>query len=267
MIRTISIAAIAACLLAPMAAMAQTGASSSSSSSSDDAGAGILSHMPTQIVDCQTHDEGRETADAKLTQAAWELLKKHDVAKLQAMLPQLEAAASHAPDKPSLPEKCGDRLIIFSDNMMDLILAGAVAKKVGVSNVVQHAPLPYARLDFIIGWLYFEQDQRDKAIDRYDHGLRNDPRDPLLASEYANALSQTGRSKEALAFIDTFMAANPDLAAPQHALMLRRRGYALGDLGRFDDAIAAYQDSQKFDPNSDVAKKEIEWNQQQKAGH
>ena len=271
MFRKPILAAAAACLLMPMGALAQMSDSSSSSSADADQKdvASVLSHMPKEIVDCQHHDEAQESADAKLTDTAWDRLKARDVDKLKAMQPQLEAAAAHAPDKPSLPERCGDTLTVYSDNMMDVLLATGVGAgekdKSGKLNVVQRAPLPYARLDFIVGWLDFEQDKLDAALGWYDRGLKNDPHDPLLASEYANTLSQLGRSADALAFVDKFLADNEDMDDHVRALLLRRRGYALGDLGRHDEAVAAYQDSLKYDPNSDVAKKEMEWNRQRKA--
>ncbi len=266
MIRKLSLAVLAASLLVPAAVVAQDAASSASSG--DAKTRTILSHMPKEIVDCQPHDEAREAADAKLTQTAWDLVNKHEIAALGGMLPQLEAAAAHAPDKPSLPEKCDGKLIVYSDNMMDLILAGGVARKAaGVSTVVQHPLLPYARLDFVIGWTYFELNRRDGAADWYHKGLLNNPRDPLLASEYAGALAQAGRSADALAYVDTYMAENDDMRAPVRAAMLRRRGFALGELGRHQEAIAAYQDSLKDDPASEVAKKEIQWNQSKLGAH
>ncbi len=261
MFRKSLLAAVAACLLVPAVASAQ------SAPSSDAKAQTILSHMPKQIVDCQPHDEAREKADTALTQTAWNLLNTHDIATLRTMQPQLEVAAGHAPDKPPLPEKCGDKLIVYSANMLDVLLAaGALQKQTGSHVTVEaHDPLPYARLDFIIGWLYFEADKRDVALGWYERGLKNDPHHAMLASEYANTLSQLGRSADALAFTDQFLAVNGDLEDHAHALMLRRRGYALGDLGRYDEALAAYQESLKYEPDSDAAKREMTWDRQQMA--
>lgn len=270
MFRKITVAALAPVLLAPVLLAPRAGWAQSTPPS-DVKTQTIQSHMPKQIVDCQPHDEAREHADAALTQTAWSLLNKHDLDTLRPMQPQLEAAAAHAPDKPSLPEKCGDKLIVRSANMMDVILAaGALQKQTGGHVTVEaRDPLPYARLDFIIGWLDFDKGQPAAALDWYAKGLLNDPHDVMLASEYANTLSQQHRSAEALVFVDKFLDENDDLKGAPRALMLRRRGFALADLGRHDEAIAADQESLKYDPNSDVAKKEIEWNQAQKAaqGH
>ena len=259
----ISTIALAVCVLTPTAAMAQ----SADTTKPDPKTETVLSHMPKEIAACGHHDAAQEASDAALTQNAWDLLKKHDIAALNPMRPKLEAAAAHAPNTPSVPEKCGDKVLVYSDNMMDVILAGGVAQKAAGGNVTveKHDALPYARLDFIIGWLYFNDGKLDTALGWYDLGLKNNPRDPMLASEYANTLSQLGRSADALAFSDRFLAENDDMQDGYKAMMLRRRGYALGELGRHDEAIVAYQDSLKFDPKSELAKNEIEWNQQQKA--
>lgn len=245
-----------ACVLTPRASLAQDGGDTQA----------LLSHLPTTIIDCQEHDAEKEAADAKLLNEAWDKLTNHDVPAVRALQSRLEAAAGHATDKPSLPEKCGDKLIIYSDNMMDMILASAMTSKIGVKSVVQRAPLPYARIDFIVGWLYYDAGQKDRADDWYARGLLNNPRDVMLATEHANALSELGRSEDALAFVNDFLAKNDDMPDLSKALMLRRRGYALGELGRHDEAIAAYEQSLKLDPDNDVALSEITWNKAQKAG-
>jgi tetratricopeptide (TPR) repeat protein len=245
-----------ACVLTPRASLAQDGGDTQT----------LLSHLPTTIIDCQKHDAAKEAADAKLLNEAWDKLTKHDIPAVSALQSRLEAAAGHAPDKPSLPEKCGDKLIIYSDNMTDMILASAIIDKIGVKSVEQRAPLPYARIDFIVGWLYYDAGQKDRADDWYARGLLNDPRDVMLASEHANALSQLGRSKDALAFADDFLAKNDDMPDKAKALMLRRRGYALGELGHYDEAITTYEQSLKLEPGNSVAQNEIAWNKAQKAG-
>ena len=84
-----------------------------------------------------------------------------------------------------------------------------------------------------------------------------------MASEYANALETTGHSDQALPFVNTFLADNTDLDDGAHALMLRRRGYAQGELGRHAEAIATYKESLKYAPDNKIALGEIKWNQQQ----
>jgi tetratricopeptide (TPR) repeat protein len=226
----------------------------------------VLSLMPAEIIDCQAHDDALETADAKLAETAMGFLQNRDVTALRTMQPQLEAAGSHAPDKPSLPEKCGSTLIIYGGGLGELLMATALTQKpeLGIDKVEQREALPYARLHLLIGWLYVEQGNLEKADHWLTRGLKNDPHDSLLASEYANTLSQTGRSAEALAFVDTFLAENEDLGDDVRAVLLRRRGYALGELGRHDEAIAAFRASLKLAPGNEGALSEIEWNRGEK---
>jgi len=257
----------AAMALLPPAAAAEEG-------SGDKALKSILSKMPAEFAECLPHDREQEEADATLTTTAWDLLTTGDVAKLRAMLPELEAAGNHAPDRPSLPERCEGKVYVYTDDIMTLLLtAGAVnakdenGKPISEGkdiDVVQMAPLPYARLHFIIGWLYFDKGEYGMADTWFARGLKNDPRDAMLASEHANTLSKLGRSAEALAFTDAFLAENgEDLPDRQRALMLRRRGFALGDLRRHQEAIATYKEALKYEPGNAVAKEEMKWNKQQ----
>ena len=263
-------ALVATAMSGPALAQETSSTTSSSSATAGDDGqssvADVLSHMPKEIIACQPHDNAQEAADTALAEKAWASVTKKDVPALAKMLPDLEAAAARSPDKPSLPERCGDKLTIYSADMMEfLIVSGTVMadKTSQIKSVVQHAPLPYARLNFIVGWVYYEQDQLEKAVPFYARGLLDDPRDTYLASEYANVLSETGHADQALTFVDRFLADNKNLSDRLQALMLRRRGYALGELGRHQDAITAYRESQKYDSKNTVAANEIQWNTEQ----
>ena len=224
-----------------------------------------LPFMPTQIVDCQSHDHDQEKTDLELAQKGIALFNKSDVDGLHRMMPDILAAAAHAPDKPALPENCDGQLNIYTNNMSEFLMASSLAgnKTLGIKSVVMFAPLPYANLYFLAGWTAFEDKNVDQAMGYYKKGMLNDPHDANLASEYANAMETTGHSDEALPFVETFLADNANLDDGAHALMLRRRGYALGDLGRHQEAIDTYNESLKYAPGNKVALSEITWNQQQ----
>jgi Flp pilus assembly protein TadD len=59
---------------------------------------------------------------------------------------------------------------------------------------------------------------------------------------------------------------NPFLDPRDHARILRTKGYALGELNRFDEAEAAYQESLKYEPNHAGALNELKYLAQRKAG-
>lgn len=221
--------------------------------------------MPDQIVACQGHDHDQEKADGDVAKKGITLFNKSDVDGLHGMMPDILAAAAHAPDKPALPEDCDGQLNVYTNNLSEFLVASSLAgnKTLGIKSVVQYPAPPYANLYFLAGWTAFEDKDVDKAMGYYTKGMLNDPHDANLASEYANALEATGHSDQALPFVEAFLAGNTSLDNDAHALMLRRRGYALGDLGRHAEAIATYKESLKYAPDNKVALSEITWNQQQ----
>lgn len=254
MIRILCVAALTACM--PMApALAQPA---------------VPAATDLVVVPCRTHDVEREKADAALRDQAFGLMQAHNLAALTKLLPDLQAALDRAPNVAPAIEQCGDKLNIYSRNLADYTVVTTTVmaqKRPGVTGTVMFMPLPYARIAWEIGWIYYEQHNLTKAIAAFEKGLPNDPQDTVLAGEYANALEQDGQNAKALAFIDSFIAANPNLSDGEHAVMLRRRGYALGELGHYDDAIAAYKESLKYVPNNAMALNEITYNTQQKALH
>jgi tetratricopeptide (TPR) repeat protein len=216
-----------------------------------------------RIVDCRTHDAAREKADQALAMSALDLIQAHDMDKLNALLPDLETALGHAPDAPSYPEHCGDSLILYSDEMSDFLTLSAMVagheKAFGASKVEQRAALPYPLLAFVVGWIYFENGDFQSAHDAYAKGLENDPDYGSLILEDTLALAALHRSPEALAQLDAYLARNPDLPDEMRANALRKRGYVLIELERWDEAETTYKDSLKLDPDNETARGELEY--------
>jgi tetratricopeptide (TPR) repeat protein len=218
------------------------------------------------VAPCRTHDTAQESGDSKLLQTALNAMQTGGQRALANLMPDIEKALARAPNKPSDPEQCGNTVNVYSSNIADFLWASAVLHSAdGVSNVVMLEPLPYARLYFVASWNAYEKGDYEKAAALCAKGLVIDPKDAMLASEYANALEIAGHNETALAFVDKFIAENPLMEKSENALMLRRRGYALGELGRFDAAIAAYEQSLSLEPGNKTALNEIEYNKQQKA--
>ncbi len=214
------------------------------------------------VTDCRPHDAAQEAADMVLIDKAVPLMQTHDLAGLTALRPEIDAALSRAPDVAPAPEMCGTTIFLYSgDTRVFLIWSTQIARdsRLRGMNIQLRPELPYARLGFVAGWIDYDAGNVEAAVRNYEKGLRNDPRDANLASEYSNALSRTGRAGFALTFIDGFMAANPGLPPEEAALLLRRRGYALTELARYDDALAAYEESQRVDPAAPVPATEIDY--------
>lgn len=224
-----------------------------------------LAQIPAdvQVIGCQTHDAAQEKADNDLAMQAIGLMQARDIAKLDALTPDLKAALARAHDKPSLPERCGDTLIIYTDQMNKMLSLAALVdgheKELGASKVEQREALPYALLGFIVGWIAYEHQDYAAAHEAYAKGLRNDPDYNILIMEDTLTLTGLHRSEEALAQLDTYLARNADLPDEMKANALRKRGYVLVELGHWDEAEAAYKDSLKLEPNDETAQGELEY--------
>lgn len=230
-----------------------------------------LAAMPAfaqNITDCQPHDPVQEAADAALIDRAVPLMQARDHAGLAAIRPEVDAALAHAPDLPSLPEQCGNTIVVYSGDPRAI---AAVRDRIGSDprfagvGIQLRAGLPYATLGFVAGWIAYEQGDLDGASKAYQKGLLNDPGNANLASEYSYTLARLGRAAEALTFIDAFLAGHPGIDSAMTAQLLRRRGYALTELDRYDDALAAYGDSLRLEPANTVATSEIAYINRKKA--
>lgn len=212
------------------------------------------------VTDCQPHDAAQEAADSALIATVVPLMQVHDLTALTALRPTVEAALSHAPDRPSLPEVCGNTIVIYSSDTETFLARrarlGSDPRFAGAVFQMRQA-LPYATLGYISGWIAYEQGDTDAAITAYRKGLANDPASADLALEYSNALAHGDKAADVVAFLDDFLAANPDLDPLVTARLQRRRGYALADLQRFDDALAACEVSLRLDPANPATAAEI----------
>lgn len=249
-----------ACLLA-VAAVALLGQGGAGSVRAEVTAAELkASHL--EIVECRTHNPAQEQADMDLAEKALKLMQAHDLAALGQLMPDLGMALGHAPDVPSQPEHCGDKIILYSDDMTKLLLLnGALGGPAGMGakSVEQREGLPYGLLAFASGWTRYEQKDYAGALQDYEKGLRNSPDLTALESEHVLTLSMLGRNDEALSAVDAFIAAHPGLPAGDHAKMLRKRGYILVELKRWDEADAAYKQSLDLEPGNDLAKSEREY--------
>ena len=216
-----------------------------------------------QIVECRTHDAAQEKADQALAMSALDLMQAHDMDKLNALLPDLKTALGHAPDVLSHPEHCGDSIIVYSDELSDVLVVSAMIqgheKEFGASKAEQREALPYPLLAFVVGWIEFENEDFQSAHYAYAKGLLNDPNYHSLIMEDTLTLAALHRNPEALGQLDAYLARNPDLPDAQMANALRKRGYVLVELERWDEAETAYKDSLKLEPEDETAQGELEY--------
>ena len=92
----------------------------------------------------------------------------------------------------------------------------------------------------------------------------HDPNNAHYLIEYAYTVRFNGqpeRSLELYKKAERLASKLPDRDASTHwrAAALRGEGYSYTDLQRWDDAVKAYHQSQKFEPDSDIAKHELQY--------
>jgi len=243
MMRAIPTAFAVFMLLAPVAARAQAPADC----------------KPVVEARLAQEQKDRVALDAILADA-----KSHGLNALVSHFDDLQTMIERAPTG-EIPACNGVRYVRASGPADTLTaLAGAAATH-EPGQVVALAPSPYPRAALNLGAGYVELSQWAEAEKILARGLALDPKNSALVTEDALAMSHLGRSAQALAMCDQLLAGG--VAQPlDRARVLRTQGYLLGELGRYDDAIAAYQQSLTFQPGNGLAQNEIAYLTKLKAG-
>jgi len=96
----------------------------------------------------------------------------------------------------------------------------------------------------LLGVICFQQGHHGEALGYFDRAAARQPGFAILSNRGA-ALQLVGRFEEALASYDEALKFQPD-----NAVLMYNRGRTLQDLGRFEEALASYQHSLSLNPNS-----------------
>jgi tetratricopeptide (TPR) repeat protein len=83
----------------------------------------------------------------------------------------------------------------------------------------------------------------DEAIRDYEQAIRLDPNNVEACSNLGNALRALGQPEEALSWYDRSLAVAPTIANATN------RAMTLTELGRFEEALAAFEQAATIDPN------------------
>ena len=184
---------------------------------------------------------------------------------LEANLPKLRRALERAPEHYPVVEQSGDRWIVRAEDTADAlmlsIMATAAANKAspGGQPRVDTQRNVYPLIALVLGSMEVERRNYQGGIDYLDRGLALQPMNWMLLSEKLSALHGLGRWEDALKAADDALASG-DLLISTHADHFhRKRGFALIELGRLDEALAAYEESLKSDPDNPVARQEIDY--------
>jgi tetratricopeptide (TPR) repeat protein len=215
---------------------------------------------------CAPHDAARESRDREVLKAVNEAGARGGVPAAMKQVKALEEALGHAPAKLNGLDTCDGVVYLRTGAMTDfLVISAKFAKTPGVKSV-EWVPTPYPDISLLLGSLYNEKQQWDLAIAALRKGLALDPHDPLLASETAHALNMAGRFEESLAVSDQGLAGRILMKDEDRARLLRTRGFALGELRRYDEAEQAYHDSLELAANNPTALNELKYLAQQRKG-
>ncbi|WP_126421154.1 tetratricopeptide repeat protein [Asticcacaulis excentricus] len=221
------------------------------------------------VVACQSRDKAAEAKAQAVAQAFSAAFQSADRAKVLALVPDMEAVMATAP-APYYLERCDDHINVYTRNMTAALMVGVMAAggdKDGKTklNINLSGPTPYATIAHGLGWVYADRKDYARCIAMLEDGLKRDPFDEVMIAEHLFCLGQAGRSEETIETADkhlnNFMLGLSDMGK---AAILRRKGYALIELNRWDEAEAAYKASLKLDPKNQIAKNELIYIQQEK---
>jgi tetratricopeptide (TPR) repeat protein len=162
--------------------------------------------------------------------------------------------------------------IALGDGIGETLIAMAAAteanKKAGHPEIETAAVAnPYPQLSLLLGSYYDEVGRFDDAIRVLDRGmalsfapeLRMSETAPLLLAEKGYALQMEKRYVEMLAAFDDALDRAKDGEAGMRARLYRGRGFALTELGRLDEAEAAYHEALKLVPGDPKSLNELEY--------
>lgn len=115
----------------------------------------------------------------------------------------------------------------------------------------------YPRAHYYLGFLCVKRKQFERAIEFLDKGMLLEPTNPKFRFEKAQAVLHCGRKEEALALYDSVTEIGPHVTARDLAMAGRGRGFVFIEMGRLDDAEAAFKASLEIEPANEVALNEL----------
>lgn len=165
-------------------------------------------------------------------------------------------------------------IVVLADGTMQALLSLAPPDDAApVKGTVSVIPTPYLMISLLLGSYYNEIGKSSDALDVLNlgiglsdiKGMGVGDHDSKLLSEKSVALNALKRFDESLANNDIALALQ-SLRDSDRALLLRGRGYVLTELGRLDEAEKAYQRSLICEPGNALARNELTYIAQLRAG-
>lgn len=129
----------------------------------------------------------------------------------------------------------------------------------GRSRNVTWVKSAYPRACYYLGYLEIEAGRYDDALRFLEFGRSLEPTNPALAIEQAHALALAGRYFEACRLYDEVQTPGPHVRGEHVARALRGKGWVLTERGALGSAEKCYRKSQEYEPDNEVAAKELEY--------
>jgi len=207
-----------------------------------------------------------ETEDLAAYQAAAEAFQRRGFAGLNSYQARLRRAINRAPASYPAIEQAGDTWIVRSNDLgeglMLSVMASAAAQNAAAPGArvnVSTQPNVYPMIALLLGSAAVERHKYSEALDLLDRGLAMQPLHWQLLAERISALYGLQRWEEGLKAADEALASGDMLIGMHAAPFHRKRGFGLVELGRLDEAQAAYEESLKDEPDNTTALGELEY--------
>lgn len=211
---------------------------------------------------------GDEARDLRTLEGAMRDMDRRGYAGLTRHIPALKTALDRAPDAYGIIEHETPTIWIIRSNDLGqaLILATMATMNDGGATRILQQPNVYGNIALMLGSEAVERHSYAEAIAFLDRGLAFQPDNSFLSSEKAAAMQGLGQHEAVLVMIDGAIAKIGLGASVEQAMLLRRRGASLIELGRLDEAKAAFEQSIVVLPENPVARNELEYIRQLQAG-
>ncbi|NJC41085.1 tetratricopeptide (TPR) repeat protein [Brevundimonas alba] len=203
-----------------------------------------------------------ESEDLAVYEAAMRDFECRGFAGLEANRTKLMRSLDRAPATYPVVERTRDRIIVRVADQADALMMSLMAGAMGGADdgrprqVVTQANV-YPMIALVLGSAAVERQDYEGAIVLLDRGLALQPLDRLLLAERITALHGLGKWEEGLRAADEALASQDLLIASHAAMFHRKRGFSLVELGRLDEAQAAYEESLTTEPDNAAALREI----------
>lgn len=201
----------------------------------------------------------QEAKDAAFIFRTMEASTTQGFAAIEQARPTLADILSRAPGHVSSYEKSGDGVLIRANGEEEADLLVEVVKQTFGDKIrkIHVEPNTYPTAAFLLAALAVHNKDPANALVFADQGLAIQPDNPELTSEKAMALFMLDRDQEAVTLVQNWLSKPARRTISDRARLLRAKGYGLAELGRYDEANEAYEQSLNLEPDHPNALFEI----------